>query len=154
MKWCLQEFFHFICACDKNHPSALSQATFSVRLCYFHASLCLLHSYLSLYFHLMYYLTLQMTILVIVPGKLKLCLQENLVDCADCGGLGTTHPPGKFYNYYRNWNWMYEAPLWLGYNLTLFPMGHWLEMAPLWSKNLFCMFFCQAQFKLEIQASV
>ena len=35
----------------------------------------------------MYHLTLQMTILAIVPGKPKMCLQENLVDCADCGGL-------------------------------------------------------------------
>ena len=25
--------------------------------------------------------------LAIVPGKPKTCLQENLVDCADCGGL-------------------------------------------------------------------
>ena len=35
----------------------------------------------------MYHLTLKMTILAIVPGKPKMCLQENLVDCADCGGL-------------------------------------------------------------------
>ena len=28
-----------------------------------------------------------MTILAIVPGKPKMGLQENLVDCADCGGL-------------------------------------------------------------------
>ena len=28
-----------------------------------------------------------MTILDIVPGKPRMCLQENLVDCADCGGL-------------------------------------------------------------------
>ena len=28
-----------------------------------------------------------MTILAIGPGKPKMCLQENLVDCADCGGL-------------------------------------------------------------------
>ena len=28
-----------------------------------------------------------MTILAIVPGKQKMCLQENFVDCADCGGL-------------------------------------------------------------------
>ena len=28
-----------------------------------------------------------MTILAIVPGKPKMCLQENLVDCTDCGGL-------------------------------------------------------------------
>ena len=28
-----------------------------------------------------------MAILAIVPGKPKMCLQENLADCADCGGL-------------------------------------------------------------------
>ena len=28
-----------------------------------------------------------MAILGFVPGKPKMCLQENLVDCADCGGL-------------------------------------------------------------------
>ena len=28
-----------------------------------------------------------MTILAIVPGISKVCLLENLVDCADCGGL-------------------------------------------------------------------
>ena len=28
-----------------------------------------------------------MTILALVPVKSKMCLQENLVDCADCGGL-------------------------------------------------------------------
>ena len=27
--------------------------------------------------------------MAIVPGKLEMCLQENLVDCADCGGLHT-----------------------------------------------------------------
>ena len=35
----------------------------------------------------MYHLTLKMTILAIVPGKPKMCLQEILVDCADCGGV-------------------------------------------------------------------
>ena len=35
----------------------------------------------------MHHLTLQMTILAIVPGISKVFLQENLVDCADCGGL-------------------------------------------------------------------
>ena len=35
----------------------------------------------------MHHLTLQMTILAIVPGKPKTCLQENVVDCADCGDL-------------------------------------------------------------------
>ena len=35
----------------------------------------------------MYHLTLQMTVLAIVPGKQNMCLQENLVDYADCGGL-------------------------------------------------------------------
>ena len=33
-----------------------------------------------------------MTILAIVPGKTKMCLQENLVDCADCGGLSPYFP--------------------------------------------------------------
>ena len=28
-----------------------------------------------------------MAILAIVPGKPDMCLQENLVDCVDCGGL-------------------------------------------------------------------
>ena len=28
-----------------------------------------------------------MPVLAVVPGKPKMCLQENLVDCADCGGL-------------------------------------------------------------------
>ena len=28
-----------------------------------------------------------MTILALVPDQSKMCLQENLVDCADCGGL-------------------------------------------------------------------
>ena len=28
-----------------------------------------------------------MTVLAIVPCKPNMCLQENLVDCADCGGL-------------------------------------------------------------------
>ena len=87
VKWCLQEFFDFKCACGKKHPSALSHATFRARLCCFYAFLYLLHSYLSVYFHQMYHLTLQITILAIVPGKPKMCLQENLVDCADCGGL-------------------------------------------------------------------
>ena len=68
--------------------SVPSHATLSVRLCCFHGFLYLLHSYLSGYFHLMHHLTLQMTILAIVPGISKVCLQENLVDCADCGGLG------------------------------------------------------------------
>ena len=35
----------------------------------------------------MYHLTLQITILGIAPDKPIMCLQENLVDCADCGGL-------------------------------------------------------------------
>ena len=35
----------------------------------------------------MYHSSLQRTILVIVPGKRKMCLQEILVNCADCGGL-------------------------------------------------------------------
>ena len=35
----------------------------------------------------MYHLTIQMTPLYILPGKQKMCLQENLVDCTDCGGL-------------------------------------------------------------------
>ena len=35
----------------------------------------------------MYDLTLKMTIFAIVLGKSKMCLQENLADCADCGGL-------------------------------------------------------------------
>ena len=87
VKWCLQEFFDFLCACDKKHPSALFHATFSVRLCCFHAFLYLLYSYLSVYFRLMYHLTLQITILGIAPDKPIMCLQENLVDCADCGGL-------------------------------------------------------------------
>ena len=29
-----------------------------------------------------------MAILAIVPGKPNMCLQENLADCVDCGGLG------------------------------------------------------------------
>ena len=28
-----------------------------------------------------------MAILAIVPGKPNMCLQENLADCVDCGGL-------------------------------------------------------------------
>ena len=28
-----------------------------------------------------------MTVFAIVPGEQNMCLQENLVDCADCGGL-------------------------------------------------------------------
>ena len=35
----------------------------------------------------MHHLILQMSILAIVSGISKVCLQENLVDCADCGGL-------------------------------------------------------------------
>ena len=96
MKWCLQEFFDFKCACGKKHPSALSHATFSVRLCCFYAFLYLLHSYLSVYFHVMNHLTLQMTILANVPGISKVCLQENLVDCADCGGLAPAQYLGVF----------------------------------------------------------
>ena len=76
----------FMCLWQKN-PSALSYATFSVRLCCLHAFLYLLRSYLSLYIHPMYHLTLQIPILAIAPGKPKMCLQENLVNCADCGGL-------------------------------------------------------------------
>ena len=34
-------------------------------------------------FHLIYHLILQMPILTIGPGKPKMCIQENLVDCAD-----------------------------------------------------------------------
>ena len=87
VKQCLQEFFDFVCACGKTNPSALCYATFNTRLCCFHAFMYHLHSYLSIYFHLMYHLTLKMTVLAIVPGKQNSCLQENLVDCADCGGL-------------------------------------------------------------------
>ena len=39
-----------------------------------------------------------MTILAIVPGKPKTCQQENLVDCADCGGLCTTKEQFKQYS--------------------------------------------------------
>ena len=35
----------------------------------------------------MYYFTLYITFLALVPGKSMMCLQENLVDCTDCGGL-------------------------------------------------------------------
>ena len=31
-----------------------------------------------------------MTTMAIVPGKPKMCLQENLVDCVDCGGLSVS----------------------------------------------------------------
>ena len=31
--------------------------------------------------------TIQIVFLAIVPGKLEMCLQENLVDCTDCGSL-------------------------------------------------------------------
>ena len=31
-----------------------------------------------------------MAILAIVPGKPNMCLQENLADCVDCGGLPAT----------------------------------------------------------------
>ena len=50
----------------------------------------------------MYHSSLQITILTIVPGKPKMCLQESLVDCADCGGLNliqlysTVHESFKF----------------------------------------------------------
>ena len=37
-----------------------------------------------------------MTILAIVPGISKVCLQENLVDCADCGGLAPAQYLGVF----------------------------------------------------------
>ena len=79
-------FFIFVRACGKKHTSALSHATFSLRLCCFLASLYLINSYLSVHFQLMYHLSLQMPILAILPGKPKMCLQEILVDCADCGG--------------------------------------------------------------------
>ena len=74
VKRCLQEFFDLLCACGKKHPSALSHATFSVRLCCFLAFLYLIHSYLSVHFQLMYHSSPQMTILAIVPGKPKMCL--------------------------------------------------------------------------------
>ena len=35
----------------------------------------------------MYHLTVQVTILAVLQGKPKLCLQENLVVRADCGGM-------------------------------------------------------------------
>ena len=59
VKWCLQEFFDFLCACGKKHPSAFAYATFSVKLCCFYSFLHLIYSDLSVYFHLMYHLTLQ-----------------------------------------------------------------------------------------------
>ena len=37
-----------------------------------------------------------MAILAIVPGKPKMCLQENLVDCTDCGGLPNISIVGLF----------------------------------------------------------
>ena len=85
-RW-LQEFLDISCVCSKKHPSALSPTTFTVGLCCFHDFLYLLHSYLFVHFHLTFYLTLQITILATVTAKPKMCLQENLVDCADCGGL-------------------------------------------------------------------
>ena len=40
-----------------------------------------------------------MTILDIVPGKPRMCLQENLVDCANCGGLiKTNHQKPRQYD--------------------------------------------------------
>ena len=63
VKRCLQEFFTLLCAYIKKRPLALSHATFSVRLCFFHAFMYLLHSSLSVYFHLMYHLILQMNLL-------------------------------------------------------------------------------------------
>ena len=36
--------------------------------------------------------TIQIVFLAIVLGNPKMCLQENLVDCADCGGLGLVFP--------------------------------------------------------------
>ena len=98
VKRCLQEFFDFLCACSKKHRSALSHATFKVRIYCFHTCLYLLHSYSSVYFPLMYNSTLQMTILTIVSGKPKMCLQQNLVDCADFGGLTTWNALQSYLN--------------------------------------------------------
>ena len=96
VKRCLQEFYEFSCACGKKKQSALSHATFIVRFRYSHAFLYLLHLNLFVYFHLMYCLTLQMAILREVPGNPKMCLQENLVDCTDCGGLATVCPTPEY----------------------------------------------------------
>ena len=76
VKRCMQEFLSFYVPAGKNHPSALSHASLSVGICWFHAFLYFLHLYLSVYFRLMYHLTLQMTILAIVPGKSKMCRQN------------------------------------------------------------------------------
>ena len=43
-----------------------------------------------------------MTILAIVPGKPKMCLQDNLVDCADCGGVFIFQPPSPDVSKYGN----------------------------------------------------
>ena len=37
-----------------------------------------------------------MTLLYIVPGKPIMCLLENLVDCADCGGLDSSNTDVHF----------------------------------------------------------
>ena len=87
VKWCLQEFFNFLCACGIKTPYGLVICHFLCKTFLFPCFLCLLYPYISVYLHLMYDLTLQMTFLAIVPGKPNMCLQENLVDCADCGGL-------------------------------------------------------------------
>ena len=84
VKWCLQEFFNFSCACGKKHPSAFFYANFTLfSLPNLFRIICLLQSNVS--FNTSN--TIQIVFLAIVPGKLKMCLQENLVDCADCGCL-------------------------------------------------------------------
>ena len=40
-----------------------------------------------------------MAILAIVPGKPNMCLQENLADCVDCGGLPS--PPSDIWDIFE-----------------------------------------------------
>ena len=82
-----KNFWIFFVPAAKNTLQPCFTPLLVLIFCCFHAFLHIFHSYLSVYFHLLYHLTLQMTILAIVPGKPKMCLQENLVDCADCEGL-------------------------------------------------------------------
>ena len=64
----MQDFFDFLCACGKNtfQPCLIPHLVldFVISILFY-----LLHSDLYVYFQLMYHLTLEMTILAIMPGN-------------------------------------------------------------------------------------
>ena len=56
-----------------------------------------------------------MAILAIVPGKPNMCLQENLADCVDCGGLFGGGVQTKL----QNLRWVGEGPDGIGQSMSI-----------------------------------